>query len=61
MEPAAVHHKDLPVTQHRPQKVTVRVLERVDGPDPHDASVEGCFLLRRQEVIAFDFYRGRPA
>lgn len=55
----AVNHWDVPVTEFRPRRIEVRVLEKVDGPDPHDTSVEGVFLLRRESVTVFDFYRGR--
>lgn len=57
-----VHPCDLPVTDYKPRAVTVRVAEE-DEPCEHTAhpSVESVIVLRRRQVLVFDFYRGRKA
>jgi hypothetical protein len=59
MNPDAVNHWDLPVTEFRPRRAVARVLCVTERGDPADPAVEARLLLRREDVSVFDFYRGR--
>lgn len=56
--PDAVRPVDLPNLRRAPQEVAVRVAERDRMAEPCD-DIE-VWIVSRETVVVFDFYRGRP-